>query len=158
MFTLFRNPPIPFLAQELEPLTRWVCWLAQACPRLQVETRCQDLGNHLYRVELVIDNAGWLPTYGSQKALNQRVVPGIKVLLTWPGPLLEGKREQEVGQLEGVSGHPVSPLWSKGDYANRRTKVSWVVQACQPGLLGWQVQHERAGCCRGHLTLGGGLI
>ena len=156
MFYLFRNPPLPFLLQELEPLTRWAIWLAQANPRLEVsDTRVQALGHDLYRVELVIDNAGWLPTYGSQKALDSKVLRGVRVLLDWPGELVEGHRECQLGQLEGISQRGISPMWSKGDATDYRLKVSWVVRSPQPMELGWQVLHERAGCVRGSVLCGG---
>jgi murein tripeptide amidase MpaA len=155
MLYLFRNPPLPFLRQELEPLTRWVIWLAQASPRLEVvQTRLDSLGNDLYRLELVVDNTGWLPTYGSHKALEGKVVRGVRVLLEWPGELLEGKREQQLGQLEGISQRTVSPMWSKGDAADYRLKVSWVVRSLQPTPISWQVLHERAGNVRGSLICG----
>ena len=43
------------------------------------------------------------------------VVRGVRVLLDWSGELLEGKREQQLGQLEGVCSRPSSPLWHRGD-------------------------------------------
>ena len=77
MFYLFRNPPTEFLQAELEPLSRWVIWLARANPRLVLAEQNEvRLGDGLHRLELVIDNAGWLPTYGSHKALEGKLVRG----------------------------------------------------------------------------------
>lgn len=152
MFYLFRNPPLKFLRQELEPLTRWAVWLARACPRLEAEARATWLEDGLYRVELVVENAGWLPTHGSQKALETKAVRGLRVRLAG-GELVEGKREHQLGQLEGVSSRTASPLWSKGDACDQRLKVSWVVRVAENERLRWEVLHERAGCLSGDLKM-----
>ncbi len=155
MFYLFRNPPMPMLEEELEPLVHWVLWLARACPRLQLAAqRLQPLGDGLVRLELVVDNAGWLPSYASRKALERKLLRGLKVTLELPdqGELIEGKREQELGQLEGVASRPNCPLWHKGDASDQRIKVSWVVRSAPGARWGWSVCHERAGTLRGEWT------
>ena len=90
----------------------------------------------------------------SRKALERKLLRGLRVCLEAPegGELLEGKREQELGQLEGVASRPNCPLWHKGDASDQRLKVSWVVR-CSPGARwGWSVCHERAGTLRGEWT------
>ena len=153
MFYLFRNPPPQYLQAELEPLSRWVIWLAQANPRLVLaEQRVVPLGQDLYRLELVVDNAGWLPTYGSQKALEGKLLRGVRVELSGYAELIEGKREQQLGQLEGICSRPVSPLWHKGDASDYRLKVSWVVRS-GGSPLAWKVSHDRAGSLAGHFSV-----
>lgn len=156
MFYLFRNPPPQFLAQELEPLSRWVIWMAQANPRLEVTAQeVFPLGADLYRLRLVVDNRGWLPTQGSRKALDRKVVRGIRVLLhlSEPDQLVEGELQQERGQLEGVSARPESPFWVKGDAADQRLVVSWVVRVDPSSKIPWTVTHERAGTIRGQFNI-----
>jgi len=152
MFYLFRNPPLQFLKAELEPLTRWVTWLAQANPQLQLfQESVECIGPDLFALQLVIDNAGWLPTYGSQKALQRKVVRGVRVQLELGDPcqLVQGHLEQELGQLEGIASRPSSPLWHKGDSSDQRLKVNWVVRASAGCRVKWHARHERAGSLRG---------
>ncbi len=153
MFYLFRNPPAQFLEKELRPLTRWVRWLAQANPRLVlVESSVQELGEQLYRVRLVVDNAGWLPSYGSRKALEREVVRGLIVRLEGECQFVSGQPEVQLGQLEGVASRPVSPFWHKGDAEDQRVQVEWVVRSAATHL-DWSARHERAGQLKGRFLL-----
>jgi murein tripeptide amidase MpaA len=151
MFYLFRNPPPQFLQAELEPLSRWVIWLAQANPRLEVvHQSSESLGAGLHRLTLVIDNAGWLPTYGSKKALERQVTRGLRVRLQLAdAELVEGQREQQLGHLEGIASRPESPLWHKGDACDYRQKLTWVVRAPGPLEVAWEARHDRAGTLHG---------
>lgn len=155
LFYLFRNPPLRFLQAELEPLSEWVIWLAHANPRLEVvHQELLPLGGDLYRLTLVVDNAGWLPTYGSKKGLERQVSRGVRVRLKAPSDvvMVEGEWELQLGQLEGIASRPETPLWHKGDAADRRMKRSWVVRCPVSPPVDWEVAHERAGTLRGRFA------
>lgn len=158
LFYLFRNPPEEFLQAELEPLTRWVLWLAQANPRLElVEQEVVPLGQEVFQLRLVVDNGGWLPTYASRKALSRKLLRGaiVRLGLGEDWELVQGLREQECGQLEGISSRPQSPLWHKGDAQDQRLCLEWVVRKRGPEApsIGWEVRHERAGRLSGEFVL-----
>ena len=138
----------------MEPLTRWVTWMAHANPRLELaHQQVEQLAPDVYRLRLVIDNAGWLPTYGSKKGLERQVTRGVMVRLFGDHDqveLITGEWEQQCGQLEGISSRPEAPFWHRGDGCDSRVVLEWTVRAADPlPALRWEVRHERAGVVRG---------
>nr|WP_232218927.1 M14 family metallopeptidase [Chloroflexus sp. Y-396-1] len=100
----FGNPPEQFLLRTLEPNTRFVLAFAQTGPRLELRhVQAEALGGDLYRLQAVVVNSGYLPTYGSRKALEVKAVRPIEVEVVLPegGEIVSGDRRQEIGQLEG---------------------------------------------------------
>jgi hypothetical protein len=108
-----------------------------------------------YRLRLVLENAGWLPTNVSEKALERRAVRPIEVDLELPdgARIATGKAREEVGQLGGrVERRQV--LWWNTDHSTaERTKVEWVVEAPAGARVGVTARHERAGTVRAELVL-----
>jgi hypothetical protein len=152
-----RNPPARYLRQELEPLTRWVSWLAKATPSLVVHrTICEQLGEGVYRIELVVENSGWLPSYVTKKALQAKLVRPLRVELKLPTgvTLVSGQLLTECGQLEGVAykpGHP--PYWWASDTTEHRCKIEWTVRGPEGARVGVTVRHDRCGSVRAEWIL-----
>ena len=72
------NPPPAFLEQEIARFPDWVVWHLLISPRLELfEATAEPLGNGCYRVRMVVQNTGWLPTYVTKKALEKKVVRGV---------------------------------------------------------------------------------
>ncbi len=77
MVQTFRNPPLKFLRQELEPLTEWVIWQAQTTPLLVLHSSLvEPLGDDTYRLQVVVQNQGYLSTYVTRKALERKISGG----------------------------------------------------------------------------------
>ncbi len=98
----WRNPPPEFLEKELALFPKWLLWNALISPYLELhDVSVKPLGDNTYRVRLVVQNAGWLPTYISKKALERKAVRGVIVELELPaGARLEtGKTREDIGQL-----------------------------------------------------------
>ena len=75
-------------------------WCLLISPRLELyEVSAKPLGEGTYRVRLVIQNTGWLPTYVTKKALEKKVVRGVVCEIELPeGATLEtGKLREELG-------------------------------------------------------------
>src|SRR5512145_2682463 len=101
---MWTNPPLEFLEKEISTFPDWIVWHALISPRLALrETRVTSLGGDSYRVRLVVQNEGWLPTYVTKKALERKITRGVIAEITLPkGAILEsGKSRQEPGELEG---------------------------------------------------------
>ena len=97
------NPPAEFLESEIERFPKWLIWHALISPKLNLrEANVTALGDGNYRVRLVVENTGWLPSYVTQKAL-ERKVRGLVCEIELPkGAKLEtGKPREELGQLDG---------------------------------------------------------
>jgi murein tripeptide amidase MpaA len=151
-----RNPPPPLLEKEIAPLADWAIWHALVSPLLQLHSAtAEKLGDGAYRIRLVVDNVGWLPTYVSKKALEKKVVREVVAEIELPaGATLEvGKARMEVGQLEGIAYKGASLSAWAADTTAERAKIEWVVRAPSGGSVKLTARHERAGTVRAEVRL-----
>ena len=142
----FRNPPPAFLEKEIAPFAEWLVWHLLISPRLELyEASAKPLGEDNYRVRLVVQNSGWLPSYVTKKATEKKLVRGVVCEIGLPeGATLEtGKPREELGQLEGRAYKPAAP--DASDATEDRAKVEWVVHAPDGGTVKLTAHHERAG-------------
>lgn len=146
------NPPTEFLESEIERFPKWLIWHALISPKLNLrEANVTALGDHNYRVRLVLENTGWLPSYVTKKAI-ERKVRGLVCEIELPkGAKLEtGKPREELGQLDGRA-YKEATLGSEG--TSDRLKVEWIVHAPKGGKVKVIARHERAGVVRTELEL-----
>ena len=152
---MWTNPPLEFLEKEIRSFPEWIVWHALISPRLvPLETSVFSLGGNSYRVRLVIQNEGWLPTYVTKKALERKATRGVIAEISLPkGASLEsGKLREELGELEGRAYKPV--LADEADEStNERVKVEWVVKAKKGTRIKLLAKHERAGDVRAEVVL-----
>jgi murein tripeptide amidase MpaA len=151
MLYAWRNPPPEFLEKEVALFPDWLVWHLLISPKLAVyEATVEPLGDALYKVRLVVQNTGWLPTYITKKALEKKLVRGVITEIELPdGATLQlGKPREELGQLEGRAYKPsAASVWNT-DTTDDRAKVEWVVHAPQGGTVRLTARHERAGVVR----------
>jgi hypothetical protein len=152
------NVPPQFLEAEIAPHSDWALWHLLISPRLEVKSLdVDDVGEGTYKVRLVLQNSGWLPTQVTQKAVERKAVRPLEVELTLPdgAELVVGEQKTEAGQLEGRV-HKRSVLWWGGDDSTADlTKIEWVIEAPEGGELGIEARHQRAGTVREVVSLGG---
>jgi murein tripeptide amidase MpaA len=150
------NPPLHLLEKEISPFPEWIVWHALISPKLELrESGVTLLGGGTYRLRVVVENTGWLPTYVTKKALEKKVVRGVICELGLPrGASLEsGKVREEFSQLEGRAYKTVNPdEFEEG--TTDRLKLEWVVKAPRGSTVRLTVRHERAGTIRLKLKLG----
>lgn len=150
----FRNPPPPFLEKEIALFPQWLIWHLLISPRLELyKVKAKALGKGTYQLRLVVQNTGWLPSYVTKKALNNKLVRGVIVEIELPeGTTLEaGKLRQELGQLEGRAYKPSAP--NAEDATDDRARAEWTVRAPQGGRVKLTARHERAGTVTAELWL-----
>jgi murein tripeptide amidase MpaA len=151
MLYAWRNPPPEFLEQEVALFPDWLVWHLLISPKLAVyAATVEPLGDALYKVRLVVQNTGWLPTYITKKALEKKLMRGVIAEIDLPdGATLQlGKPREELGQLEGRAYKPsAASVWNT-DPTDDRAKVEWVVHAPQGGTVRLTARHERAGVVR----------
>jgi murein tripeptide amidase MpaA len=146
------NPPGEFLEKEIESFPKWLIWHALISPKLNLrEAHVTALGNHNYRVRVVVENVGWLPSYVTKKAV-ERKVRGLVCEIEIPkGAKLEsGKAREEFGQLEGRA---YKEAVLGGEDTSDRLKVEWIVRTSKGGTVKVVARHERAGTVRTELEL-----
>jgi murein tripeptide amidase MpaA len=152
---VWTNVPTEFLEKEISPFPDWIVWHALISPKLELrDSSVTPLGDGTYRLRVVVENAGWLPTYVTKKALERKSVRGVIAEVELPrGARLEsGKTREEFGQLEGRAYKNVNAdEFDEG--TSDRMKVEWVVKARKGRTVKVTVKHERAGAVRLKLRL-----
>lgn len=108
-------------------MVRW----AQAMPRLTIDDiHLNDLGNDMYQIEAVISNAGFLPTYLSQKAQQLKISKPVLVSLDSGKGLICGEQCQNIGDLSSYGLCNTSTHFYGNIVTGNREavskKVSWI--------------------------------
>jgi murein tripeptide amidase MpaA len=148
------NPPGQLLQKEIEPFPDWIVWQALISPKLELrEAGVTALGGGTFRVRLVVENTGWLPTYVTKKALEKKL-RGVVCEIQIPdgAKLVMGKTREQLGQLEGRA-YKEAMLEPTSEGTHERLKVEWVVRAPKGGKVHLVARHERAGVVRAALSL-----
>jgi hypothetical protein len=152
------NPPFELLEREVAPHSEWVVFHALASPLLEVRSfTAASAGPGVHDVQLVVQNAGWLPTAVTKQALEGHQVGPVRVELELPerARLLAGQGTTEVGQLEGrIAARSSAVWWSYKAETDDRALVAWLVEAPPGTVLRATARHSRAGTARAELRLG----
>jgi murein tripeptide amidase MpaA len=147
-----QNPPPQFLRAECKKLTRFALAHASTAPRLQTRLDAQELSQGLRRIELVVENTGYLPTQVTKVATDKELARPVEARIELPqgASLVSGEQEVELGHLAGRSALAgnrwKSPAFFEGlpsDYASRTV---WVVRG--EGSIEIEVRGGRAGTLR----------
>ncbi len=152
----FRNPPPEYLEAEIAPFSDWLLWALLISPRLEVyEASATPVGEGAYRVRMVVNNSGWLPSYVTKKAAEKKIIRGVICEIELPeGADLEtGKAREEFGQLEGRAYKTAMYFGFPNDSTTDRLKVEWVVKAPEGGTVKLLARHDRAGTVRAEVQL-----
>ncbi|MGQ0430276.1 MAG: M14 family metallopeptidase [Gammaproteobacteria bacterium] len=152
------NVPFDRLEREVAPHSDWLVYLGLATPRLAVRSfTAEPAGDGLWRLRLVVENTGWLPTNGTQQALDIQAVAGVSAELKLPSgaKLIEGAASQQLGQLAGRTGHrSAATWWGYTQGTPDRAFADWIVSAPSGASFDAVASHERAGSARAELVLG----
>jgi len=150
------NPPLSRLEEEVKPHADFMLFLALVAPRLEIRSfESEPVGDGAFRLRLVLENSGWLPTNVTQKALDRKHVRPVEALLELPdgARIATGQEREEIGQLSGRVERRAITWWGNDHSTTDRTKVEWVVEAKPGDRVGVVARHERAGTARAELTL-----
>jgi len=160
-FYTWRNPPPNFIGPEAERNAPFALALGDLLPRLSIRklevTPLGEAENGLrdYQIRLVVENAGFLPTTGSEQGKKRKAVRPVRAELDLPQgvEIRNGKRRVELGHLEGRSNKlDVSSFWDASPTDNRAL-AEWVLRAPAGTAVRVNVLSERAGSLREVLRL-----
>ena len=156
-FHAFSNPPPKLLEKELARFPKWLLWQALISPKLAlVHADAEALGDGAWKITLVVQNEGWLPTYVSKRALARKTVRGVMVDVALPdgATLAAGKAHDDHGQLEGRAyKHTGVSFWPDRNVTDDRARLEWVVRGKPGQEVGLVAQHDKAGTVRARVTL-----
>jgi len=149
----FHNPPFHLLEKELALFPDWFIYLALMSPKLEVHrAEVEALGGDSYLVSLVVENSGYLPTYGSPIAKDHMIARDmvVEIDLSDGAKLKRGKPWAEVPHLDGRVGMMSSPVFvgtgfDPKDGSASRAKAEWIVEAPKGTKLTVSAHAERAG-------------
>jgi murein tripeptide amidase MpaA len=154
---MFRNPPGPHLPEMCHKNALFTLKHALMAPRLHIaRTAASPLADGLFKVEALVENLGYLPTYGTRQALNARVVSPVTVELALGEgvELAAGVEKVDLGHLAGRSERAMPySRWVPWNASIKRAE--WVVRVTGAGPAEVEVQalSQRAGQDSAHLTL-----
>ena len=98
------NPPLSRLEEEVKPHADFAVYLALISPLLEIRSfESEPVANGAFHLRLVLENAGWLPTNVTERAIERKAVRPIEVDLELPdgARIASGKPREDAGQLGG---------------------------------------------------------
>ena len=157
----FRNPPPHLLEKEIAKFPDWLVWNALISPKLElIHAKAENIGGDAYRIEVAVQNTGYLPSYVSKQALQRKQSRGVVGEISLPkgATLVSGKLRELAGELEGRAyKHTLMSFWTDTTPTADRTKLAWVVNVGKSAKKGASVdvvvKHEKAGTVRVKIKL-----
>jgi hypothetical protein len=144
----WRNPPVTQLISEVSRHFPFILSLGEMLPWLTLfDVKVEPLGNNDFRLTVVVENNGFLPSFTSEQAKSRQVVRPVRVELDLPEGvrIINGKRRQEIGQLEGRSNKLSVSSITSTSITDNRGKAEWVIHAPVGTTLTVRILSERAG-------------
>lgn len=146
---VFRNPPLHLLEAEVEPHSELAVFQALCSPLLRHrETLVEPVGEGAWRLRVVVENTGWLPTNVTQRAIDHSAVLPLEAHITLPdgASLLSGTPRVELGQLTGraLKSHAVRQFADSDDTTDRAV-AEWIIAAPPGAAVDVEFHHRRAG-------------
>ncbi|WP_143528966.1 M14 family zinc carboxypeptidase [Rubrobacter xylanophilus] len=148
----FQNPPPHLLEAECERAFRFALAHARTAPLLDGRLSAKTLPGGLRRLELIVENTGYLPTSVTRVAEERKLAkpPEARLELPEGAELVSGERVVELGHLAGRSALEgsswKSPAFFDGLPSAYARRVVWVVRG--EGPVEVEVKSERAGTLR----------
>lgn len=155
---VFRNPPPALLEAEIAPHTEAMVFHALIAPELRLHsTEVVPLGDGSWRVRLVVENAGWLPTNVTSKAIERKVAQEVEATIVLPEgvSLAAGTSLVKMGHLAGRVGRTTSIGMFVGlnDLTSDRAKAEWVIVGPAGAVVHVAAGAPRAGSVSADVTL-----
>ncbi|MGI6358181.1 MAG: M14 family metallopeptidase [Bacillota bacterium] len=144
---VLQNPPQQFLQAECHKNCQWVLRQAGALPEATLgEYQVQEVAEDIWKITVLCENAGYLPTYTTNKGKQVKAVQSDRVRIAGYQQLLAGKPEVEIGFLEGYlngqgGGYFIRP-------AQSAARVSWLVKSPAGSSINITLHSQRGGVAR----------
>jgi murein tripeptide amidase MpaA len=157
-FRFWENPPDELLEREVAPHADWEIFCALATPSLRTrDVLVESIGADVWRVRLVVENDGWMPTNVTQRAVERKIAQPVLATIELPddASLVRGAAVVELGQLEGRSfvTTMVGDFGSHSDTTPDRAVAEWLVTAQRGTTVTCVAAHARSGMVREAVTL-----
>lgn len=149
------NPPNHLIEKEIAPIIDWVLWLGALTPCLELyQVEIKALGSNTYWVEFVVENTGYMPTFGTERAVEGKVTREVMAEIHLPesSSLIQGKPRENLGHLSGRNTVPATSYLNGvvtvvGGRAQRAI-AEWIVKAPPGTDIMLIAKQTRAGIVR----------
>jgi murein tripeptide amidase MpaA len=153
----WRNPPPALREREAARFPPWLMQIGLSLPQLEVlRAEVRALGDDTWRVRFAVANAGYLPSYVTQRAKERKTVRGT-LFQIHPGEgvsLMTGKERVEGGHLEGHAPKASQQAFLPNrEITGDRAVVEWVVRGPRGAAIALTASADRAGTVRTEVTL-----
>jgi murein tripeptide amidase MpaA len=153
----WRNPPPHLREREVARFPRWLAQLTLSLPKLELlRTEVRALGADTWRVRFAVANAGYLPAFISQRALQRKTVRGVVFELRLPPgcALVTGKPRMVGPHLSGhASKTSLQAFLPNREITADRAVAEWVVRAPRGTRLSLSARADRAGAVHTEVEL-----
>ena len=152
----WRNPPVTHVESEVSRHFPFILSLGDMLPWLTLYTaKVEPLGNDDYRLIVVVENNGFLPSFTSEQAKKRQAVRPVRIELELPdgAKIINGKRRTQLAQLEGRSNKISVSSISNASVTDNRGKAEWIIHASAGTSLTVKVLSERAGTIKKEILL-----
>ncbi len=103
---MFRNPPAHHLPELCHKNMLFTLQHALISPRLNIsDVKATRVADELFKIEAIVENLGYLPTYVTRRAIDAKVVTPVIAELALGDRVGAGRRQAAAG-----SGSPVGPV------------------------------------------------
>ena len=159
------NPPFSKLEAEIAPHAEMMIHHLLISPLLHLRSaEALAVGPGVWKVRVVVENAGWLPTNVTEKAVERKAVRPLEAEIALPdgAELVSGDQRVELGQLTGRAAKttPMDALSGTFDPTKDRAKAEWIVRipvsspvTAAPSVT-VTIRHDRAGTIHTDIALG----
>ncbi len=149
-----QNPPPHLLLTEIEQYVPWMLWLAEVSPKVVID----DLsvmpieGDDVFKVSVIVENEGYLPTNITQRALDVEVAVPVRAIVSLTdAELVSGKTRTDIGHLLGTR-----DTQRRTGTADARSTVDYVVRVTgRSPSVSIEVRSEKGGVSREEVRLRG---
>ncbi len=156
MKEVLQNAPPRFLKAEAHKNAMFTLKHAGASPRIEM-TKCEleNLGDGVYRLEVVVKNRGYLPTNVTEMAKQNKMAKPVTVELELPegAELVLGKVKEELGHLEGRVVTGGLGFYPGNASVQRDKRVEWIIKAPNAGDITVKAVSDKAGKATKRLSL-----
>jgi murein tripeptide amidase MpaA len=156
MFT-WANPPGPMLEGVTSVNAKFVLRAMYTAPVLAIrEVTVEALGADLFKIKALIQNEGFLPTYGTEQARKVGVTKPVKATIDLGenGEIVSGKAEAEVGHLSGRVNQYNTLAFGSGVFPlDSRAMTEWIVRKPGGGTITISASAVKAGTVTSDVVL-----
>jgi murein tripeptide amidase MpaA len=153
----FRNPPPHLLEKEVAKFPDLLIHQALISPKIEIyDLKSERVAEGTFRLTLVVQNTGYLPSYVSKRAKSRGQSRGVIAEITLPtgAALVSGDVRDNMGELEGRAYKPtLMSFWTDPCPTADRAVTEWVVAAKVGEKVAITVRHDKAGVSRGTVIL-----